>query len=70
MTDVESKLQQDIGPGPDTEPALDPLASTAARYFAAVAMTAVATILAVGVDKSDDPEFVARLRRTRDHRGR
>jgi K+-sensing histidine kinase KdpD len=50
LTDVESKLQQDIGPDPDTEPALDPLASTAARYFAAVAMTLVATILAVGVE--------------------
>ena len=50
MTDVKSKLQQDIGPGPDAEPALDPLASTAARYFAAVAMTVVATILAVGVE--------------------
>jgi K+-sensing histidine kinase KdpD len=50
VTDVESKLQQGIGPGPDAEPALEPLVLTTARYFAAVAMTAVATILAVGVD--------------------
>ena len=50
MTGVETKLPQDIGPGPDIEPASDPLASPAARYLAAVAMTAVATILAVGVE--------------------
>lgn len=48
MTDAETKLQQDSGPGHDA--GLGPLASTAARYFAAVAMTAVATIIAVGVD--------------------
>lgn len=48
MTDTETKRQQDSGPGHDTE--LGPLASTTARYLAAVAMTAVATIVAVGVD--------------------
>ncbi len=48
MTDTETKRQQDSGPGHDTE--LGPLASTTARYLAAVAMTAVATVVAVGVD--------------------
>jgi K+-sensing histidine kinase KdpD len=50
LTDVDPKLQHDIGPGADTEAASDPLASTAARYAAAVGMTAVATILAVAVE--------------------
>jgi K+-sensing histidine kinase KdpD len=50
VADLESKLQQSIGTRPDAEPALDPLALTAARYFAAVAMTALATILAIGVE--------------------
>jgi K+-sensing histidine kinase KdpD len=45
----ESNLQ-DIEPRPDAEFPSGPLASTAARYFAAVAMTAVATIIAIGVD--------------------
>ena len=49
MTGDESNLQ-DIEPRPDAESPSGPLASTAARYFAAVAMTAVATIIAVGVD--------------------
>jgi K+-sensing histidine kinase KdpD len=49
VTDVETKLQQDIEPA-ETEPASDPPASTAVRYLAAVAMTALATILAVGVE--------------------
>ncbi len=50
MTGDESNLQQDIESRPDAASPSDPLASTAARYFAAVAMTAVATILAVGVE--------------------
>src|ERR1700743_957729 len=49
VTGDESNLQ-DIEPRPDAEFPSGPLASTAARYFAAVAMTAVATIIAVGVD--------------------
>ena len=49
MTGDDSNLQ-DIEPRPDAEFPSGPLASTAARYFAAVAMTAVATIIAVGVD--------------------
>jgi len=48
VADLESKLQPDIAPR-DTE-AFGPVASMAARYLAAVAMTAFATILAVGVD--------------------
>jgi K+-sensing histidine kinase KdpD len=50
VIDVETKLPQNIGPDPDTEPASDPLASPAARYLGAVAMTAAATILAVAVE--------------------
>ncbi len=50
MADTKSKLQQDVTPRPDGESPLDPVASVAARYLAAIAMTAVATILAVGVD--------------------
>ena len=49
MMGDESNLQ-DIEPRSDAEFPSGPLASAAARYFAAVAMTAVATIIAVGVD--------------------
>lgn len=46
MSDVESKLQPDI-----TQPAdADPLASQWMRYVASVAMTAIATVVAIGVD--------------------
>jgi K+-sensing histidine kinase KdpD len=50
VADVKSKLQQDITSRPDDAPLLGPVASEAARYLAAIAMTAVATIVAVGVD--------------------
>jgi K+-sensing histidine kinase KdpD len=50
VTDTETKLQLDSGPGHDTETELGPLASMTARYLAAIAMTAVATVVAVGVD--------------------
>jgi K+-sensing histidine kinase KdpD len=50
VTDVESKLQQDITPAPDAEPLLGPVASEFVRYLASIAMTAAATIVAVGVD--------------------
>ena len=50
MADVESKLQQDITPAPDADPLLGPVASELARYLASIAMTAVATVMAVGVD--------------------
>jgi len=48
--DVESKLRQDITAGPDTDPLLSPVASGFARYLASIAMTAAATVMAVGVD--------------------
>ena len=50
MADIESKLQQDITPAPDSDPLLGPVASVLARYLASIAMTAAATIMAVGVD--------------------
>ena len=50
MADIESKLQRDITPGPDTDPLLDPVASKVVGYLASIAMTAVATAVAVIVD--------------------
>jgi len=50
VADVESKLRQDITPAPDADPLLGPVASELMRYFASIAMTAAATIVAVGVD--------------------
>jgi K+-sensing histidine kinase KdpD len=50
VADVESKLQQDITPASDADPLLGPVASELARYLASIAMTAVATVMAVGVD--------------------
>ena len=50
MADVESKLQQDITPAPDADPLFGPVASELVRYLASIAMTAVATVVAVGVD--------------------
>jgi K+-sensing histidine kinase KdpD len=49
VTDAESKLQKDT-PAPDAEPLFGPLASELVRYLASVAMTAAATVVAVGVD--------------------
>ena len=46
MADVESKLRQDIA----ADPLLGPVASQLVRYLASIAMTAAATIVAVGVD--------------------
>ena len=50
MGDVDSKLRQDITPGSDAAPLFGPVASELARYLASIAMTAAATIAAVGVD--------------------
>ena len=50
MADVKSKLQQDITPTPDADALLGPVGSELARYLASIAMTAVATVMAVGVD--------------------
>jgi K+-sensing histidine kinase KdpD len=46
MIDFDSKLQPDIIETADA----DPLASTGVRYLASVAMTAIATVVAIGVD--------------------
>ena len=46
MIDVESKLERDIIQPTDT----DPLASEWVRYLASIAMTAAATVVAIGVD--------------------
>ena len=50
MADVESKLQQDITPASDADPLFGPVASEFVRYLASIAMTATATVVAVGVD--------------------
>ena len=51
MVKVESKLRrQEITPAPDAEPLFGPVASELLRYLASIAMTAVATVVAVGVD--------------------
>jgi K+-sensing histidine kinase KdpD len=50
MTSTESKLQHDFTPVPDADPLLGPVASEVARYLASIAMTAVATVVAVSVD--------------------
>jgi K+-sensing histidine kinase KdpD len=47
---VESKPRQVITPMPDADPLLGPTASLVVRYLASIAMTAVATAVAVGVD--------------------
>lgn len=50
MADIESKLQQNITLVPDADAILGPAASRLVRYLASIAMTAAATIVAVGVD--------------------
>lgn len=50
MTDVESKLRQDITAAPDADPLFGPATSELIRYLASIAMTAAATVVAVGVD--------------------
>lgn len=50
MAEIESKLRQDITSAPDADPLLGPVVSEFARYLAAIAMTAAATVIAVGVD--------------------
>ena len=50
MADVESKLQQDITTASDADPLLGPVASELMRYLASIAVTAAATVVAVGVD--------------------
>jgi K+-sensing histidine kinase KdpD len=50
VADVESKLRQDITSEPDAVPLFGPAASEVMRYLASIAMTAAATVVAVGVD--------------------
>jgi K+-sensing histidine kinase KdpD len=50
VADDESKLRQDTTPAPDADPLFGPVASELVRYLASIAMTAVATVVAVGVD--------------------
>ena len=52
MAGVKSKLRQVITPMPHADPLLDPTASVVVRYLASFAMTAVATVVAVGVDST------------------
>ena len=49
---IKSKLRQEITPMPDADPLLGPAASVVVRYLASFAMTAVATAVAVGVDRT------------------
>ena len=49
-TDVESKPRPDIAPASGADPLFGPRASELMRYLAAIAMTAVATVVAVGID--------------------
>jgi K+-sensing histidine kinase KdpD len=50
VADVKSNVRQDITPSSEADPLLSPVASEAMRYLASIAMTAAATIVAVGVD--------------------
>jgi K+-sensing histidine kinase KdpD len=50
VADVESKLRQDITPVSDADPLFGPVASELVRYLASIAMTAAATVVAVGAD--------------------
>ena len=54
MPDVDSKLPRDIPPMPGADPlsGLAPVASAAVGYLASAVMTAVATLVAVGVDRA------------------
>jgi K+-sensing histidine kinase KdpD len=52
VADVESKLRQDITPVSDAGPLFGPLASAAMRYLASIAMTAIATVVAVDMDSN------------------
>ena len=52
VADVESKLRQDITPVSDADPLFGPGASQVMRYLASIAMTALATVVAVAVDRT------------------
>jgi K+-sensing histidine kinase KdpD len=50
VADVETKLRQAITPAPDAAPLFGPVASELVSYLASIAMTAIATVVAIGVD--------------------
>ena len=50
MADMESKLRHDTSSLPPADPLLGPTSSLLARYLASIAMTSVATVVAVGID--------------------
>jgi K+-sensing histidine kinase KdpD len=50
MTDIESKLRQDSSPVPPLDHLLGPTSSLVVRYLASIAMTGLATVIAVGID--------------------
>jgi K+-sensing histidine kinase KdpD len=50
VADVKSKLRPEITPASDADPLFGPGASKVMRYLAAIAMTALATVVAVGAD--------------------
>ncbi|MDB6099068.1 MAG: hypothetical protein JWN58_1771, partial [Gammaproteobacteria bacterium] len=52
MADVKSKLRRDIAPVSDADPLFGPAASRVMRYLASIAMTALATVVAVGADST------------------
>ena len=49
---VEPKPRQDITRTPDADPLVGPAAAEALRYLGSIAMTALATVVAVGVDST------------------
>jgi K+-sensing histidine kinase KdpD len=50
LTDIESRPRPDTTPASRTDPLFGPAASELMRYLAAIAMTAAATVVAVGID--------------------
>ena len=52
MAAVEPKPRQDITRTPDADPLVGPAAAEALRYLGSIAMTALATVVAVGVDST------------------
>jgi K+-sensing histidine kinase KdpD len=52
VADVKSKLRRDIASVSDADPLFGPAASRVMRYLASIAMTALATVVAVGADST------------------
>ena len=68
VTDVKSK-RPDIAPASGTDPLFGPLASELMRYLAAIAITAAATVVAVGIDTRLSIPNLSRSRRSGDRGG-